>query len=479
MKTRHFAGCFLLLMLVTSAFAQASGGNRSGGGGITITTVAGLSNAHSNGVGSVAVVKDGNSASDCTVGGGSTLVMCVYNGTTWGVFSSAGIGYPAGTGLAVVSAGTAWGTTKASPTGTVVGTSDSQALTNKDLTGAGNTFPTSLATLSGSQALTNKDLTGAGNTFPTFNQNTTGSAAKWTTARNLAGNSVDGSGDVPFTNAFIVKGTTDAGLSGAQFLGALATGLLKNTTTTGVLSIAAAADIYGPFTGCTGSSGFFLKDGGTCAAPSGSGTVSGQASGVIPLGTSSTAISNQSHMDDGNTTAGVITSTEPIAITGSSHGVSMPAGTALSGAANTVVYAVDATNGYAEVNENNTGLSRVCTAANGICTASVVNSGTITIPSGNSVLVICSSTCSVPVPVPVLGYQICVKNEAGVSTVITLSALGSSAMYPKADDSGYGTAGTGTMVSSAATGNKVCLIGRDSTHYELGAINASANWTVN
>jgi len=124
---------------------------------------------------------------------------------------------------------------------------------------------------------------------------------------------------------------------------------------------------------------------------------------------------------------------------------------------------------------NATGL----TAAQIPAAASVVNSGTITIPSGNSVLVICSSTCSVPIPVPVLGYQICVKNEAGVSTVITLSALGSSAMYPKADDSGYGTAGTGTMVSSAATGNKVCLIGRDSTHYELGAVNASANWTVN
>lgn len=77
--------------------------------------------------------------------------------------------------------------------------------------------------------------------FPTFNQNTTGSAAKWTTPRNLAGNSVDGSANVPFANAFIVQGTTDAGLSGAQFLGALATGALCNTTTTGVLSICAAA----------------------------------------------------------------------------------------------------------------------------------------------------------------------------------------------------------------------------------------------
>lgn len=111
--------------------------------------------------------------------------------------------------------------------------------------------------------------------------------------------------------------------------------------------------------------------------------------------------------------------------------------------------------------------------------ASVFNSGTITIPSGNSILVGCTSTCAVPVPVPAAGYEICIKNDAGISTVITLNALGGGAMYPKADDSGYGTAGTGTMVSSAATGNKVCLIGRDSTHYELGAVNNSINWTVN
>lgn len=77
---------------------------------------------------------------------------------------------------------------------------------------------------------------------PTLNQNTTGSAAKWTTARNLAGNSVDGSANVAFANAFIVQGTSDAGLSGAQFLGALATGIVKNTTSTGVLSIAVAGD---------------------------------------------------------------------------------------------------------------------------------------------------------------------------------------------------------------------------------------------
>jgi hypothetical protein len=79
--------------------------------------------------------------------------------------------------------------------------------------------------------------------IPNNAANTTGSAAKWTTARNLAGNSVDGSAAVTFSNKFVVQGTADAGLSGPQFLGALATGILKNTITTGVLSIAAAADI--------------------------------------------------------------------------------------------------------------------------------------------------------------------------------------------------------------------------------------------
>lgn len=51
-------------------------------------------------------------------------------------------------------------------TGSVVGTTDAQALSNKDLSSATNTMPSTVATLTGTQALTNKDLTGAGNTFP-------------------------------------------------------------------------------------------------------------------------------------------------------------------------------------------------------------------------------------------------------------------------------------------------------------------------
>ncbi len=77
----------------------------------------------------------------------------------------------------------------------------------------------------------------------TGNASTASSAAKWTAARTLAGNSVDGSVNVAFANKVILQGTTDAGFSNAQFLGALGTGIVKNTTTTGVLSIAVAGDI--------------------------------------------------------------------------------------------------------------------------------------------------------------------------------------------------------------------------------------------
>ena len=145
--------------------------------------------------------------------------------------------------------------------------------------------------------------------FPTFNQNTTGSAAKWTTARNLAGNSVDGSANVAFSNKFIVQGTTDAGLSGAQFLGALGTGPLKNTTSTGVLSIAVAADIYGLWSGSCSSS-TFLNGAGACATPG--GTISGLTTNYMTKAGSSTTVTN-SLCDEGVTTASTMTCAEAIA----------------------------------------------------------------------------------------------------------------------------------------------------------------------
>lgn len=104
---------------------------------------------------------------------------------------------------------------------------------------------------------------------PTWNQNTTGTAARWTTARNLAGNSVTGAANVAFANKFIVQGTTDSGLSGPQFLGALGTGLVKNTTTTGVLSIATSGTDYAPAT--SGSSILYGSSGGFANVTVGTG----------------------------------------------------------------------------------------------------------------------------------------------------------------------------------------------------------------
>jgi hypothetical protein len=80
--------------------------------------------------------------------------------------------YPAA-GIAV-STGTAWSSSLTAPASAIVGISDSQALTNKDFTGAGNTWPT-------------------------FNQNTSGNAGTATalqTGRLFNGSPFDGTGDL-------------------------------------------------------------------------------------------------------------------------------------------------------------------------------------------------------------------------------------------------------------------------------------------
>ena len=78
--------------------------------------------------------------------------------------------------------------------------------------------------------------------MPTLNQNTTGSAAKWTTGRTIAltgdvnytSSSLDGTGNATGAATVVkINGTSLAGLG---------TGILKNTTGTGVPSIAIAAD---------------------------------------------------------------------------------------------------------------------------------------------------------------------------------------------------------------------------------------------
>jgi hypothetical protein len=89
----------------------------------------------------------------------------------------------------------------------------------------------------------------------------------------------------------------------------------------------------------------------------------------------------------------------------------------------------------------------------------------------------CTGTCSVTMPVPAAGQEYCIANNIAVTSVITMLGIGSSARYPKTDSSAYGTAGTGTMVSGGAAGDKICLVGLDSTHFNLGSY--AGTWTVN
>lgn len=103
--------------------------------------------------------------------------------------------------------------------------------------------------------------------------------------------------------------------------------------------------------------------------------------------------------------------------------------------------------------------------------------GTSVTLSGSSQIFVCTGTCTVTVPVPSLNVQYCVGNDDNVSTVITLSAIGSSARYENTARTAYGTAGTGTFVSSGAVGDAVCIVGRDSTHYLTWS--SHGTWTAN
>lgn len=101
----------------------------------------------------------------------------------------------------------------------------------------------------------------------------------------------------------------------------------------------------------------------------------------------------------------------------------------------------------------------------------------VSLSSGISQMFVCTSTCTITVPVPAAGAQYCVYNDDNVTTVITMSAIGSSARYENTARTAYGTAGTGTFVSSGAAGDRACLIYRDSTHYTTIGFNGT--WTAN
>jgi hypothetical protein len=128
---------------------QVTGTLPVGNGGTGATTLTSNNVILGNGTSAVQFVAPGTA--------GNVLKS---NGTTWESAAEDAQVYP-GVGL-VISTGTAWDTSKTAPTGDIVGTSDTQTLTNKTISGADNTL-TNLITRDTEQTTTsgsNKDFTG-------------------------------------------------------------------------------------------------------------------------------------------------------------------------------------------------------------------------------------------------------------------------------------------------------------------------------
>lgn len=111
--------------------------------------------------------------------------------------------------------------------------------------------------------------------------------------------------------------------------------------------------------------------------------------------------------------------------------------------------------------------------------ATPLTAGTSVTMSGNNRYFVCTATCSVTVPLPTAGVTYCVRNDDNVAAQITLLALGGSGRYESTAHTGYGTAGTGTMVSAGSVNDSVCIVGRDTTHYLTMSFSGDAPWTVN
>lgn len=231
------------------------------------------------------------------------------------------------------------------------------------------------------------------------------SAPKWAVARTLAGNSVDGSANVAFANKFIVQGTADPGLSAAQFLGALGTGIVKNTTTTGVLSIATGADlpvmtatVGGAVPTPPNNTTTFLRGDGTFATPPGTGTVTSVSvvpangfAGTVATATTTPAITlttSISGLLKGNATAiSAATSGTDYSAGTSALGTGILKSTTITGAL-TIAVAGD----FPTLNQDTTGKSAKTDALNSATT--VINVSSATAPTTGQVLTATSGTAA-------------------------------------------------------------------------------------
>jgi len=318
-----------------------------------------------------------------------------WTGSAWAFSAvSSGIPYPTGTGIPCVSTSTSWCTTfngsnliptsylpliiltsgvvgvlpvanggSGTPTPSLVsgagisvsGTWPNQTITNTGGGGGGMTWPAAagIPCYTGSSSWCTSYS--SSNLIPAsyvsiLNQNTAGNAA---TASSLLGTpsqcSTGQSGTGILSNG---NATGCAPLGGSPLWSSLLNPVVNLALTMGANS---TTFTYGAVTGSSPMMLWQDSTGNTGTAPLGLFS-SASGSSAPPW----EALANGIGWEVG--TNGALQS-----VGGTTHGITIAAGTAASGVANKVIISSDATNGYLEANENNTGPSRVCTAGNGVC----------------------------------------------------------------------------------------------------------------